>query len=68
MRGALAGDQFLVYFQPIVELATGRIVKAEALQSGRPVTLMNPEIPWAMKSKAGRRAWGPSFPKPEIPQ
>jgi diguanylate cyclase (GGDEF)-like protein/PAS domain S-box-containing protein len=31
LRGALAGDQFKVYFQPIVELASGRIVKAEAL-------------------------------------
>lgn len=31
LRGALAGGQFRVYFQPIVELATGRIHKAEAL-------------------------------------
>ncbi|HTZ00448.1 MAG TPA: EAL domain-containing protein, partial [Rhodocyclaceae bacterium] len=31
MRGALAGRQFQVYYQPIVELATGRVVKAEAL-------------------------------------
>ncbi len=31
LRGALAGHQFRVYFQPIMELATGRIVKAEAL-------------------------------------
>jgi len=31
LRGALAGNQFMVYFQPIVELATGRINKAEAL-------------------------------------
>ena len=31
MRSALADNQFLVYFQPIVELATGRIQKAEAL-------------------------------------
>ena len=31
LRGALASDQFLVYFQPIVELATGNIHKAEAL-------------------------------------
>ena len=31
LRGALAGEQFRVYYQPIVELATGRIHKAEAL-------------------------------------
>lgn len=31
LRGALAANQFSVYFQPIVELATGRIHKAEAL-------------------------------------
>lgn len=31
LRGALAGDQFRVYYQPIVELATGVIHKAEAL-------------------------------------
>ena len=31
LRGALSGNQFMVYFQPIVELATGRINKAEAL-------------------------------------
>jgi len=31
LRGALAGSQFQVYFQPIVDLATGRIDKAEAL-------------------------------------
>jgi diguanylate cyclase (GGDEF)-like protein/PAS domain S-box-containing protein len=31
LRGALAGNQFIVYFQPIVELATGRIDKMEAL-------------------------------------
>jgi diguanylate cyclase (GGDEF)-like protein/PAS domain S-box-containing protein len=31
LRGALACNQFRVYFQPIVELATGRIDKAEAL-------------------------------------
>ncbi len=31
LRGALAANQFMVYFQPIVELATGRINKAEAL-------------------------------------
>jgi diguanylate cyclase (GGDEF)-like protein/PAS domain S-box-containing protein len=31
MRGALAGQQFQLYFQPIVELAGQRIVKAEAL-------------------------------------
>ena len=31
LRGALTANQFMVYFQPIVELATGRINKAEAL-------------------------------------
>ena len=31
LRGALAGRQFKVHYQPIVELATGRIHKAEAL-------------------------------------
>lgn len=31
LRGALAGKQFQVYYQPIVELATGSIHKAEAL-------------------------------------
>ncbi|MDO8261977.1 MAG: EAL domain-containing protein [Gallionella sp.] len=31
LRGALAGNQFRVYYQPIVDLATGRINKAEAL-------------------------------------
>jgi len=31
MRGALAANQFEVYYQPIVDLATGSIVKAEAL-------------------------------------
>jgi diguanylate cyclase (GGDEF)-like protein/PAS domain S-box-containing protein len=31
LHGALAARQFEVYFQPIVELATGRIHKAEAL-------------------------------------
>ena len=31
LRGALAASQFKVYYQPIVELATGRIHKAEAL-------------------------------------
>jgi len=31
LRGALAANQFMVYFQPIVELATGNINKAEAL-------------------------------------
>jgi len=31
LRGALAGGQFRVHYQPIVELGSGRIVKAEAL-------------------------------------
>jgi diguanylate cyclase (GGDEF)-like protein/PAS domain S-box-containing protein len=31
MRGALEAGQFSVHFQPIVALATGRIIKAEAL-------------------------------------
>ncbi|OGS75984.1 MAG: hypothetical protein A2Z94_00510 [Gallionellales bacterium GWA2_55_18] len=31
LRGALVGNQIMVYFQPIVELATGSINKAEAL-------------------------------------
>jgi len=31
LRGALAADQFRVYYQPIVNLATGHINKAEAL-------------------------------------
>ncbi|MDO8989329.1 MAG: EAL domain-containing protein [Sideroxyarcus sp.] len=31
MRDALVADQFRVYYQPIVELATGKIHKAEAL-------------------------------------
>jgi diguanylate cyclase (GGDEF)-like protein/PAS domain S-box-containing protein len=31
LRGALAGRQFLIHYQPIVELATGIIHKAEAL-------------------------------------
>lgn len=31
LRVALAGNQFVVYYQPIVDLATGRIDKAEAL-------------------------------------
>ena len=31
LRGALAANQFMVYYQPITDLATGRIHKAEAL-------------------------------------
>ena len=31
LRGALVASQFRVYYQPIVELATGRVKKAEAL-------------------------------------
>jgi len=31
LRGALAADQLMLYFQPIVEMSTGRIHKAEAL-------------------------------------
>lgn len=31
LRNALAGNQLMVYYQPIVEMATGNIFKAEAL-------------------------------------
>ncbi|HUW27360.1 MAG TPA: EAL domain-containing protein [Sulfuriferula sp.] len=31
LRGALEAEQFVLYFQPIVDMSTGRIVKAEAL-------------------------------------
>ena len=31
LRGALAGKQFQLFYQPVVELTTGRIYKAEAL-------------------------------------
>ncbi len=31
LRGALEGNQFRVYYQPIIELATGSVHKAEAL-------------------------------------
>ncbi|MDO8312806.1 MAG: bifunctional diguanylate cyclase/phosphodiesterase, partial [Sideroxyarcus sp.] len=31
LRGALTANQFRVYYQPIVDLTTGRIIKAEAL-------------------------------------
>jgi len=31
LHGALAGNQFLLFFQPIVELATNRVIKVEAL-------------------------------------
>ena len=31
LRGALAANQFRIYYQPIVDMATGRINKAEAL-------------------------------------
>ncbi|MDR3393285.1 MAG: EAL domain-containing protein [Sulfuriferula sp.] len=31
LRGALAANQFVLYFQPIVNLASGKITKAEAL-------------------------------------
>jgi diguanylate cyclase (GGDEF)-like protein/PAS domain S-box-containing protein len=31
LRGALGSNQFRLYFQPIVDISTGRIVKAEAL-------------------------------------
>lgn len=31
LRGALTGQQLQVYYQPIVELATGKVYKAEAL-------------------------------------
>ncbi|MBI4938370.1 MAG: EAL domain-containing protein [Nitrosomonadales bacterium] len=31
LRGAMAAGQFMVYFQPITDMATGRVSKAEAL-------------------------------------
>lgn len=31
LRAAVAGQQFMAYYQPIVDLADGRVVKAEAL-------------------------------------
>jgi diguanylate cyclase (GGDEF)-like protein/PAS domain S-box-containing protein len=31
LRGALAANQFALYFQPVIDLATGKIIKAEAL-------------------------------------
>ena len=31
LRGALVADQFMLYFQPIINLTTGKITKAEAL-------------------------------------
>jgi len=31
LRGALAANQFIIHFQPIIDLASGRIHKAEAL-------------------------------------
>jgi len=31
LRGAISADQFVVYYQPIIDLATGHIAKAEAL-------------------------------------
>ncbi|MHB1099885.1 MAG: EAL domain-containing protein [Burkholderiales bacterium] len=31
LRGALSANQFLLYFQPIIDVSTNRIVKAEAL-------------------------------------
>ena len=34
--------------------------------SGSPVTLITPARPWAMRSKPGRMAYGPVWPKPEI--
>ena len=35
---------------------------------GWPVMLRNPPMPWAMMSYAGRLAYGPVWPKPEIEQ
>ena len=39
LRGALAAEQFMVYYQPIVDLVTGSINKAEAL-----IRLQHPEL------------------------
>lgn len=39
LRGALAANQLEVYFQPIVELATGKVLKAEALLRWKHPTL-----------------------------
>ena len=37
-------------------------------ESGTPVKLIKPLIPWAMRSKPARFAYGPVLPKPEIEQ
>lgn len=54
MRHALTEDQFLVYYQPIVELKSGRLIKAEALIRWQHPTrgLVNPVdfIPFAEDS------------------
>ncbi len=36
------------------------------LPSGSPVTLITPATPCAIRSKPGRCAYGPVWPKPEI--
>ena len=36
------------------------------LPLGSPVTLMMPLMPWAMRSKPGRSAYGPVCPNPEM--
>ena len=51
LREAFAGNQFIVYYQPIVELATGEVHKAEALvrwqHPTRGLVLPNEFIPLA---------------------
>jgi predicted signal transduction protein with EAL and GGDEF domain len=62
MHGALADGQFRVYYQPIVELSTGHVHKAEALVRWQhPVRgLLGPEqfIPIADRHDPGTRRLG----------